>query len=93
MLPLSLSGCTLVAFMALPQPARRLSEAEYLEIERAAEFKSEFYDGEMFAVAGGTLVHSLIATNLARELGNRLNSTECVAYNAGLRIKIEPTGL
>jgi hypothetical protein len=79
--------------MSLPEPSRRITEAEYLEIERAAEFKSEFFDGEMFAMAGGTPLHSLIATNLARELGNRLMSSRCVVYNADLRLKIEATRL
>ena len=79
--------------MSLPIASPRLTEAEYLEIERAAEFKSEFFDGEMFAMAGGTPQHSLISTNLAREFGNRLKDHPCVAYNADLRIKVEATGL
>ena len=65
---------------------QRLSEAEFLQLERRAEFKSEFFDGEMFAMAGGTRAHSLIATNLARELGNRLKTRSCVTYNADLRV-------
>ena len=79
--------------MALPEPLHRLTEAEYLEMERAAEFKSEFYDGEIFAMAGGTPRHSLIGTNVAVEFGNRLRAKPCVPYNADLRIKIEATGL
>src|SRR3954462_9529189 len=79
--------------MSLPQTTPRLSEAEYLKIERAAEFKSEFFDGEMFAMAGGSPEHSLIATNLAREFGNLLWSHSCIAYNSELRIKIEATGV
>ena len=79
--------------MSLPEPLRRLTEAEYLEIERAAEFKSEFFDGEMFAMAGGTPQHSLIATNLAGEFRNRLKAGPCVTYNTDLRIKVEATGL
>ena len=79
--------------MALPQPSRHLTEAEYLEIERAAEFKSEFFEGEMFAMAGGTPRNSRIGTNLAREFGNRLTRGHCEPYNADLRIKIEATGL
>jgi Uma2 family endonuclease len=62
-------------------------------MERAAEFKSEFFDGEMFAMAGGSRRHSLIASNLIRELGNRLTGRPCVVFNSDLRIKIEPTGL
>lgn len=79
--------------MALTEPSRRLSESEYLEIERTADLRSEFFNGEMFAMAGGKPEHSLIATNLAREFGTRLKGGPCVAYNADLRIKVEPTGL
>lgn len=79
--------------MPLPKASRRLTQDEYLAIERAAEFKSEFFDGEMSAMAGGTPQHSLIATNLAREFGNRLKGGQCVPYNSDLRIKVEATGL
>ena len=79
--------------MPLPKESRPLTETEYLEIERAAEFKSEFFHGEMFAMAGGTLHHSLIATNLAGEFRNRLRGRTCQPYNADLRLKIETTGL
>ena len=44
-------------------------------------------------MAGGTPEHSLIATNLAREFGNRLKGGKCLAYNADLRLKIEASGL
>ena len=79
--------------MPLPKQSRRLTEAEYLEIERAADFKSEFFGGEMFAMAGGTPQHSLIGTNLAAEFRNRLKTHDCVPYNGDLRIKVETTGL
>jgi Uma2 family endonuclease len=84
---------TSLIMAAVPQSSPRLSEADYLRIERAAEFKSEFFDGEMFAMAGGTPQHSLIATNLAREFGNLLGGKPCVAYNSDLRIKVEATRL
>jgi len=79
--------------MSSPQTLRRLTESEYLEIERAADFRSEFFEGEMFAMAGGTPQHSLIATNLTAAFHNRLKTHACVPYNADLRIKIEATGL
>jgi Uma2 family endonuclease len=71
----------------------RLTEAEYLEQERRAEFKSEFFDGEVFAMAGGTRAHSVIGSNLIRVLGNQLEARPCVIFNADLRVKIERTGL
>lgn len=79
--------------MAVAQSVQKLTEAEYLEIERKAELKSEFFEGEMFAMSGGTRWHSLIGTNLARELGTRLKGHECIAYNADLRLKVKVTGL
>jgi len=79
--------------MALAQKAAGLSEAEYLRLERLAEFRSEFFDGEVFAMAGGTRAHSLIATNLAGELRAALKKTDCVTYNTDLRVKAEATGL
>ena len=45
--------------MAMPLP--KLTAIEYLKIERAATFKSDFYDGEMFAMAGGTKEYSRLA--------------------------------
>jgi Uma2 family endonuclease len=79
--------------MGLPQTVQQLRESEYLQIERAAEFKCEFYDGEMFAMAGGTPMHSLLATNLGREFGNRLKGRSCVPFNSDLRLKVLATGL
>jgi Uma2 family endonuclease len=79
--------------MAVAHPIHRLTEAEYLEIERRAEYRSEFLDGEMFAMSGGTSSHSLIKCNLIRELGTRLKGSPCVVYNSDMRIKVKAAGL
>jgi Uma2 family endonuclease len=79
--------------MAAVQPTHKLTQAEYLALERAAETRSEFFDGEMFAMAGGSRRHSLIGTNLAAEFRNKLGKGQCLPYNADLRIKVEATGL
>lgn len=71
----------------------RMTEAEYLAIERAAQFKSEFHDGEMFAMAGGTPTHSLIAANLIALLNHRLKGRGCLTFTSDLRVKVEMTGL
>ena len=47
---------------------RRLTETEYLAFEREAQTKSEFYDGEMFAMAGARRNHNLIAGNILKQL-------------------------
>lgn len=72
---------------------RPFTLAEYEAREREAPTKSEYYRGEIFAMAGGSPEHSLIATNFTREAGNALKNKPCVAYNSDLRIKVEATGL
>jgi len=79
--------------MGLPQRVRRLTRAEYLDIERVAAYRSEYFDGEMFAMAGGSPRHSLISANLIRELGNRLKWRPCAACESNLRILVSATGL
>ena len=79
--------------MTLANPMHRLTEAEYLDLERSLESKNEFFGGEMFAMSGGTPLHSQIATNLAADFRNHLKGRRCVAYNSDLRLKVEATGL
>ena len=62
-------------------------------MERAAPFKSEFFGGEMFAMAGGSPMHSLIAANLIGELRIRLKGRPCKPFTSDLRLKVEATGL
>ena len=45
-----------------------LTEEQYLHLEREAGTKSEFHDGQMFAMAGGSLNHSLLATRMVASL-------------------------
>ncbi|MEA3209278.1 MAG: hypothetical protein QOE70_2335 [Chthoniobacter sp.] len=79
--------------MALPVKTRPLTPEEYLRIERGAPFKSEYHGGEMFAMAGGTPRHSLIAANVGAALGTRLRSRRCTGYQSDLRIGIPGDGL
>ena len=78
--------------MGLPKRVPAFTAAEYLRIERAATYRSEFCRGEMFAMAGGSPKHSLIKMNLAGALWNRLRGHRCTAYDSDLRIRC-PTGL
>jgi Uma2 family endonuclease len=74
-------------------PKRLLTPQEYLALERKAEFRSEFYAGEMFATAGASWEHTLIKDNLAREAGNQLKDGPCRALTSDLRVKVSSTGL
>lgn len=77
----------------MAQPQKRLSESEYLEIERAAEQRSEYLDGEMFAMAGASPRHVAIVSNLVGELHGRLKGGPCRVFSSDLRLRVEATGL
>jgi len=74
-------------------PKKKLTEAEYLAVERTAECKSEFYAGEMFAMAGATFDHNRAKDNLARHLGNQLDGGPCFPLTSDMRVKVSATGL
>jgi Uma2 family endonuclease len=70
------------------QPRSFVSEAEYLEHERKAEFKSEYLDGEVFAMAGGSPRHAWIVVNTAAELRYRLKDSLCRVSSSDLRLRV-----
>lgn len=72
---------------------KTFAPAEYLAMETVAEYKSEYYNGEIFALAGGTPDHSLVAVNLTIELGTRLAAQPCRVFNSDMRLHIERSGL
>lgn len=71
---------------------KRLRPSEYLAFERASRTKHEFFDGEVFAMAGGSASHNLIAVNLAGELRNALKDGPCRVFSSDMRV-LCPTGL
>lgn len=66
---------------------------EYLAMERVAEYKSEFYGGEIFALAGGTADHSLVAGNLVHALNGLLDAKPCRVFNSDMRLHVRRSGL
>jgi Uma2 family endonuclease len=70
-----------------------LTAEQYLEIERAAESKSEFFEGEMFAMAGAAAPHNRLVWNLIGELVPQLRSGPCRGYPSDMRVRVSPTGL
>ena len=78
--------------MRLPQRVASFTPAEYLRRERAAEYRSEYYAGEIFAMAGGSPRHSLIKINVGTVLHRPLLNRPCTAYGSDLRIRV-PSGL
>ena len=78
---------------AQPQAIHYLTPQEYLEIERRAEYKSEYFDGEMFAMAGASRAHNQITTNVVGELHPQLKKRPCRVYTNDMRVKVSATGL
>ncbi len=70
-----------------------LTPEEYLEIERKAEFKSEYCEGKMFAMAGASLAHTLVAGNAFETLRQQLRPRGCQVVAADLRVRVGSTGL
>jgi Uma2 family endonuclease len=74
------------------QTTVKLTPEEYLEIERKAERKSEFYRGEMFAMAGASSEHGTIVTNLVAEIRPQIRG-RCRVWSNDLRLRVSPTGV
>ncbi len=75
------------------QPSTFLTPEQYLEIERQAEFKSEYYRGQMFAMAGAKEPHNLLAGNVFGELRERFRKRPCKVYQSDMRVRVSATGL
>ncbi len=64
---------------AQPKQAR-FTEEEYLALENEAEYKHEYFDGQIIAMTGGSLAHALIIFNLAGVLYRQLKGAPCSAF-------------
>jgi len=77
----------------MPAQKPRMTYAEYMVFEEKAETKHEFLDGEVFAMAGGTLEHSALAVAFGIELGKALAGRPCRVFSSDARVRIRATGL
>jgi Uma2 family endonuclease len=69
-----------------------MTPEEYLASERQAESKSEYFNGEMFAMAGASERHVLIVTNVVAELRGQLKGRPYNVYSTDLRLRVSLTG-
>jgi Uma2 family endonuclease len=72
-------------------PVTKISEEQYLAIDRAAEFRSEFVDGEIFAMSGSSFRHAALQSNVLVEVANCLRGTDCRVFGADLRVRVSNT--
>jgi len=66
---------------------------EYLRLERRAEYKSEYLNGEIFAMTGASRKHNLITTNISSLLHGQLKASPFEVYAAAMRVKVRASGL
>jgi Uma2 family endonuclease len=72
------------------RPTKKIfTPAEYLAMEQVADYKSEYYNGKIFAMSGGTADHSIIKVNLVVELGQHLRDNPCHLFNSDMRLFIK----
>jgi Uma2 family endonuclease len=67
----------------------RLTPVEYLEWEAKQEFRHEYVDGEVYAMAGGTVNHGQIAANFTILLGIHLENSSCRILNSDVKVNIQ----
>lgn len=73
--------------MSLPRIQTRYTVEEYLTMERAAEVRHEYFDGEIFEMAGESLAHGRICTNVVTELRTRLKGRPCDVLSKDMKVQ------
>ncbi len=73
-------------------PKKKYTLKEYLELDKNSEERYEYFDGEVFAMAGGSPNHARISGNAYSALQAKLRGGRCEAFNSEMRIKV-PTAL
>jgi len=69
-------------------PKHKMTMEEYIEFDKNNEGRWEYFDGEVIDMAGGTLNHNQIISNISRVLGNKLEEKGCRALTSDMRLKV-----
>ncbi|MEY3441729.1 MAG: hypothetical protein RLZZ519_10 [Bacteroidota bacterium] len=75
--------------MSSVERPNKVSLEVYLEVEDANEEKSEFYNGEIFSMAGGSYAHGVIGSNIHGALFSKLKGSGCRANTSDVKVQIE----
>jgi len=70
-----------------------LTSEHYLALERQSETRHEYFDGEVFAMSGGSRAHSRLIVNLIKDLGNALVDRPYEVLGSDMRVKVQATEL
>jgi len=74
--------------MGLAKLKTKITVDEYLESERLSPVKREYVDGEVYAMAGGTDNHNLIAGDLYVLLVNHLRNSICQPFIGDIKVQV-----
>ena len=74
---------------AAPAYIPKMSPSEFLEWERKQEFKHEYIDGEVLAMAGTSYNHNCITSNIHGKTWNHLQDESCNIFGSDLRISVK----
>jgi Uma2 family endonuclease len=78
--------------MAVPARHHRNTYADYLALEEYSDVKHEFFEGEIYAMAGGTPTHAGLAARVMALIEVQLPAG-CRSYNSDLRVRVSPADL
>ncbi len=67
--------------------SQRYTVEAYLEMERAADVRHEYLDGEIFEMAGETIPHGRISTNIVVALGTQLRGKDCDVFSKDMKVR------
>ncbi len=74
-------------------PPKLYTPDEYLALERDAEYKNEYLDGEIYAMSGGSPNHSKLTVNATVVIGSQLKGKPCQPFSNDTKIATDPYGL
>ncbi len=77
---------------ALPKK-KYISPEEYLNLEETSLEKNEYFNGEIFQMAGASEKHNTIAMNIASNIHFQLRKRSCKSYQNDMRLFVEESGL
>jgi len=64
------------------------SREVYLEMESRTQHRSEFYNGEIFAMTGGSPRHSIVRFNVGGELREAIRDKRCTGFESNMKLEI-----
>lgn len=78
--------------MAVPVQLHHHSFKDYLAVEEISTVRHEYLAGEIYAMAGGSVLHAALAASLLASLHGQLGG-RCRVYSSDLRVRVLATGL